>query len=111
MTENAKFVEILLVEDSPTDAELTRLALSDGKIDNNLHRVADGVAALSFPRRGMSRRVDDLTHAFMVKVDCHAAGRVKNGRGVAQRRHNRAIDLKARAAVKFNSDRRERATQ
>src|SRR5471032_1585541 len=51
MTANAKFVDILLVEDSPTDAELTRLALSEGKIDNNLHRVKDGAEALAFLRR------------------------------------------------------------
>jgi len=51
MTENAKIVDILLVEDSPTDAELTRQALVGGKIDNNLHRVKDGAEALAFLRR------------------------------------------------------------
>jgi two-component system, chemotaxis family, response regulator Rcp1 len=43
-----KPVEILLVEDSPSDAELTIEALSDGKILNNLHHVEDGVEALAF---------------------------------------------------------------
>ena len=51
MTENAKLVDILLVEDSPTDAELTQLALIEGKIDNNLHRAKDGAEALAFLRR------------------------------------------------------------
>jgi two-component system, chemotaxis family, response regulator Rcp1 len=41
-------VEILLVEDSPSDAELTQEALSDGKVLNNLHHVEDGVEALAF---------------------------------------------------------------
>ena len=41
-------IEILLVEDSPSDADLTEEALSDGKVLNNLHWVADGVEALAF---------------------------------------------------------------
>src|ERR671932_720137 len=44
-------VEILLVEDSPCDADLTEEALSDGKVLNNLHWVDDGVEALAFLRR------------------------------------------------------------
>ncbi len=44
-------VEILLVEDSPSDADLTVEALSDGKVLNNLHWVEDGVEALAFLRR------------------------------------------------------------
>lgn len=43
-----KPVEILLVEDSQSDAELTVEALSDGKVLNNLHHVEDGVEALAF---------------------------------------------------------------
>lgn len=43
-----KPVEILLVEDSPSDAELTQEALSNGKVLNNLHHVEDGVEALAF---------------------------------------------------------------
>ncbi|HEY9669252.1 MAG TPA: response regulator, partial [Coleofasciculaceae cyanobacterium] len=44
-------VEILLVEDSPSDADLTVEALSDGKVLNNLHWVEDGTQALAFLRR------------------------------------------------------------
>jgi CheY-like chemotaxis protein len=44
-------VEILLVEDSPSDADLTVEALGDGKVLNNLHWVEDGVEALAFLRR------------------------------------------------------------
>ncbi len=43
-----KLVEILLVEDSLSDAELTREALSGDKFLNNLHHVEDGVEALAF---------------------------------------------------------------
>jgi len=44
-------VEILLVEDSPSDTELTVEALADGKICNHLSIVDDGVKALEFLRR------------------------------------------------------------
>ncbi|HEY2413489.1 MAG TPA: response regulator [Pirellulaceae bacterium] len=44
-------VEILLVEDSPTDVLLAKEALEGSKIVNNLHTVSDGVEALAFLRR------------------------------------------------------------
>ena len=51
MNHQARPAEILLVEDSPSDADLTRAAFQEGKLDNNLHHVTDGVAALAFLRR------------------------------------------------------------
>ncbi len=44
-------IEILLVEDNPGDVRLTREALRDGKIVNNLYVAVDGVEALAFLRR------------------------------------------------------------
>jgi len=44
-------IEILLVEDNPGDARLTREALRDGKIYNNLYVVRDGVEAMAFLRK------------------------------------------------------------
>lgn len=44
-------VEILLVEDSPGDARLTKEALKEGKVLNNLNVVGDGVEALAFLRK------------------------------------------------------------
>jgi chemotaxis family two-component system response regulator Rcp1 len=44
-------IEILLVEDNPGDVRLTREALRDGKVRNNLHVAKDGVEALEFLRR------------------------------------------------------------
>ncbi len=41
-------VEILLVEDSPEDAELTIRALRHHKLANNIHVVEDGAEALDF---------------------------------------------------------------
>jgi chemotaxis family two-component system response regulator Rcp1 len=48
---NIRAVDILLVEDSPSDVRLTREALKEAKMLNNLHVVGDGVEALAFLRR------------------------------------------------------------
>jgi two-component system, chemotaxis family, response regulator Rcp1 len=42
---------ILLVEDNPGDVRLTREALKEGKISNDLNVVGDGVEALAYLRR------------------------------------------------------------
>ena len=44
-------IEILLVEDNPGDVRLTREALAEAKVRNNLAVVPDGVEALSYLRR------------------------------------------------------------
>ena len=44
----AKAIDILLVEDSETDAELTLEALKSGKLNNVVHRVKDGAEALRY---------------------------------------------------------------
>lgn len=43
-------IQILLVEDSPSDAELTMEALHSARVLNAVHRVCDGVEALQFLR-------------------------------------------------------------
>ncbi len=45
-----KPIEILLVEDNPGDARLTREALSMSKVRNNMHRASDGEEAMRFLR-------------------------------------------------------------
>jgi two-component system, chemotaxis family, response regulator Rcp1 len=47
----ARPIEILLVEDNPGDARLTREALREGRVHNRLHHARDGVEALAFLRR------------------------------------------------------------
>lgn len=44
-------VEVLLVEDNPGDVRLTREALKEGKVWNNLHVVEDGEAAIAFMKQ------------------------------------------------------------
>jgi two-component system, chemotaxis family, response regulator Rcp1 len=51
MADDARPVEILLVEDNPGDVRLAQEALRDAKMANNLNVVTDGVEALAFLRR------------------------------------------------------------
>ncbi len=52
MSENrGRPIEILLVEDSPSDTDLTLEALKDFKVRNHVSVVEDGVQALEFLRR------------------------------------------------------------
>jgi two-component system, chemotaxis family, response regulator Rcp1 len=44
-------IDILLVEDNPGDVRLTKEALREGKVRNNLYVAPDGVEALRFLRR------------------------------------------------------------
>ncbi len=45
---NAEPARILLVEDNPGDIRLTKEAFKNGRIENDLHVVSDGVDALEF---------------------------------------------------------------
>ncbi|MEH2046924.1 response regulator [Nostoc sp.] len=44
-------IQILLVEDNPGDAQLTRIALEESKISIHLNVVEDGVEAMAFLRK------------------------------------------------------------
>ena len=44
-------IEVLLVEDSPADVRLTREALKEAKVRNNVHVAVDGVDAMEFLHR------------------------------------------------------------
>jgi chemotaxis family two-component system response regulator Rcp1 len=47
---NARPIQILLVEDSPSDAKLTLTALKLAKVANQVNHVEDGVQAMEFLR-------------------------------------------------------------
>lgn len=46
-----KFIDILLIEDNPGDVRLTKEALKENKVLNELHVVSDGEEAMKFLRR------------------------------------------------------------
>lgn len=50
-SQSVELIEILMVEDNPGDVRLTREALKEYKIRNQLHVVEDGVEALHFLRK------------------------------------------------------------
>jgi CheY-like chemotaxis protein len=63
----AKPIEILLVEDSRTDADLTLRALKQGGVVNNVHHVTDGQEALDYLRR--SEKYHDATRPDLILLD------------------------------------------
>jgi CheY-like chemotaxis protein len=50
LVDSHKPIEILLAEDNPGDVRLTREALKDARVSNNLSVVADGVETMAFLR-------------------------------------------------------------
>ena len=71
-------IEILLVEDSPSDIDLTREALEDTRVHNNLSVVTDGVEALAFLRR--QGKYTDAPHPDLILLDLNLPK--KDGREV-----------------------------
>jgi chemotaxis family two-component system response regulator Rcp1 len=51
MNKEHRPITVLMVEDSPSDALMTREAMNHAKVINELHVVEDGVEALAFLRR------------------------------------------------------------
>ena len=51
LDENSRPIEILLIEDNPGDQRLTREALKEGRLRNNLSIVEDGEEAIAFLKK------------------------------------------------------------
>ncbi len=75
---NGRLVEILLVEDNPGDVRLTKEAMKEGKIRNNLSVASDGVEAMAFLRR--EGKYADAPHPDVVLLDLNLPK--KDGRAV-----------------------------
>ncbi|MEH1943887.1 MAG: response regulator [Nostoc sp.] len=71
-------IEVLLVEDNPGDAQLTRIALEDSKISINLNVVEDGVEAMAFLRK--QEKYVKVAHPDIVLLDLNLPR--KDGREV-----------------------------
>src|SRR5687768_7619935 len=80
MTEQLRSVDILLVEDEPGDARLTKEALRDARVLNEINIVQDGDQAMNYLRRigpyANAKRPD------LVILDLNLPG--KDGREVLQ---------------------------
>jgi CheY-like chemotaxis protein len=71
-------IEVLLVEDNPGDAQLTRIALEDSKISIHLNVVEDGVEAMAFLRK--QEKYATAVHPDIVLLDLNLPK--KDGREV-----------------------------
>ncbi len=49
--DNARPVNVLLVEDNPADVDLTRISFAEAKLKCHLHTVNDGVEAMAFLKK------------------------------------------------------------
>lgn len=65
-------IEILLVEDSPSDANLTIKGFLNAKIANNLHWVEDGETAMNYLRQ--QGEFADVPRADLVLLDLNLPG-------------------------------------
>lgn len=75
---SSKPVEILLVDDNPGDVRLTREALRENKVSNNLHVATDGAEALAFLNR--EGQYADAPRPDLILLDLNLPK--KNGREV-----------------------------
>ncbi len=71
-------IEILLVEDSPDDADLTIDALRDGRVHNRVTVVEDGVEAMAYLRREGKHRAAPRPDLILLDLNLPR----KNGREV-----------------------------
>jgi chemotaxis family two-component system response regulator Rcp1 len=71
-------IEILLVEDNPGDVRLTREALKDAKVRNNIHVAVDGVDAIAFLRQQGTHAADPRPDLILLDLNLPK----KNGREV-----------------------------
>lgn len=62
-------VEILLVEDNPGDVRLTLEALKEGKVNNKIHVVKDGVEALAFVNQEGAYRDVSLPELILLDLN------------------------------------------
>lgn len=95
--------QILLVEDSPTDAMIVREILSHASVPNVLHVVEDGILALQFLRREDAYR--DAPRPDLVLLDLQLPR--KNGQEVLQE-VKADEDLRAIPIVVLSSSHEER---
>ncbi len=61
---NSKKVEILLIEDNPGDVRLTKEALKEGKILNNLHIIENGVDGVHFYTLNRSKQIHEICESI-----------------------------------------------
>lgn len=64
-----KPIEILLVEDNPADILLTREALEEGKINNNLNVVTNGQMAIDFLKKNGDFKISPTPDIILLDLN------------------------------------------
>jgi two-component system, chemotaxis family, response regulator Rcp1 len=101
-SQSGRPIEILLVEDSPSDTELTIEALTEAKVTNHLTRVEDGVEALKLLNR--QAPYADAPRPDLIMLDLNLPR--KDGRQVLQEIKNHP-NLKTIPVVVLTTSRAE----
>jgi CheY-like chemotaxis protein len=73
-------IEILLIEDNPADVRLTREALKDARVWNQVHVAPDGVEGLAFLRR--EGKYEQVPRPDLILLDLNLPK--KDGRSVLE---------------------------
>ena len=97
---DARTIEILLVEDSPSDTALTIEALKAGKVANTLNHVEDGVEALAYLRR--QGKYSNAVRPDLIMLDLNLPR--KDGREVLAELKN-DLDLKTIPVIVLTTSR------
>lgn len=99
-------VDILLVEDNPTDAELTMCTLKKHYLTNNLEWVKDGAAALDFLfRRGDYAARDNSTlHVVLLDLRLPKVGGLEVLKQMRSNEHTRLVPVVVLTSSKEERD-------
>lgn len=99
-------VDILLVEDNPTDAELTMRTLKKHYLTNNLEWVKDGAAALDFLfRRGDYAARDNSTlHVVLLDLRLPKVGGLEVLKQMRSNEHTRLVPVVVLTSSKEERD-------
>jgi two-component system response regulator len=105
--ENYSHVEILLIEDSMEDAELTKLALKKHKLGNNLVHLEDGAQALDFIfARGnfADRSIFDIPKVILLDLNMPKIGGLEVIRQVKADERTKSIPIVVMTSSKEDQD-------
>jgi len=103
----AGMVEILFVEDDPTDVELTARALREAKFANRIHVVRDGAAALEFlfgQQEGNNHPPVERPHMILLDLNLPKVSGSEVLRRIKSDSRTRSIPVVVLTSSKFDRD-------
>ena len=103
---NFEQVRILLVEDSPLDAELTMRALKDGKLANTVEWVTDGQQAIDylFHEGNYSEHVGCMPHLVLLDLKMPRVGGIEVLKVIKADKRTKSIPVVVMTSSQEESD-------